>query len=135
MYNLKTFTRNLDARSLIVAMSNRRLTDASQVLELLTFRTTDMPSSTLSPLPALLRQCFQLRFIRWLRGHGLPLQLRGYIMSEDLYDSQKDDPLVRAKILLKAVGDTDLLPTQSFHSHIEVSCVHLCAGLSTHYSY
>jgi hypothetical protein len=94
-------------RKLLAATSNRRVTDVSQVVTQLKFDTLDRIETELITL---LHQSFQLRLIRWLNGKGHPIQLRGELMPVDIYDCQKDDPLARAKLLLLAITETELIP-------------------------
>jgi hypothetical protein len=81
------------------------------------FVTTDRPDLELH---SLLRQSFQIRLMRWLNGKGHPAELRGTIIPEELYDEQSNDSLTRAKLLLRAVTDADLLPIDE-HFSVKVS--------------
>jgi hypothetical protein len=101
-------------------MSNRRITHCSQVVQQLKFITLD---GTTSELSLLLQQSFQFRLLRWLHGHGHPDALRGVHIPENVFDAEKDDPLVRAKLLLRAISETDLLPV-GLHANITVCSMH-----------
>jgi hypothetical protein len=94
-------------RNIFAATSNRRLTSVAQLRRHIRFFTTDAENREIDHT---LRQCFQIRFIRWLNGKGHPVQLRGTIVPEGEYDKHRDNPLIRATVLLQAVADTDLLP-------------------------
>jgi len=93
-------------QKLLAAMSNRRVTHPDQVIDRLIFQTTD---SDVSDTDVALRENFQSRLIRWLCGIGHPLELRGTYIPEDVFEREKTDRLVRAKLLLRAVTDSDLL--------------------------
>jgi hypothetical protein len=109
-------------RKLFAALSNRRVTNSSQVIERLKFQTTD-PDGSIRDM--LLRQSFQLRLVRWLRGVGHLPGLRGSHLTEDVFEAEKADPLIRGKLFLKAVTDSDLL---SVFDDIKVS--HLLLNIS-----
>jgi len=94
-------------RKIFAATSNRRVTDPTQVIDKLEFVTADR---NFTDLYMLMRRCFRLRLMRWLYGRGHPLSLKGTCVPEDVFESEREDPLVRARLLLKAVTDSDLLP-------------------------
>lgn len=111
---------------LLAGMYNRRVTSVSQILDRLEFYSLDPdddPSRTFFHL-------FQLHLRRWLQGRGHPPSLRGTIISEEMYDRDVDDPLVRAKAFLLAISDSELLPMDSgekftVRSHIIASSIDL----------
>jgi hypothetical protein len=56
--------------------------------------------------------------VRWLHGKGHPAQLRGGCVSTQRFDADIDDPLIRSRLLLQAVSDTNLLsanPSDRLH--------------------
>jgi len=101
------FYPSFSGRTLFAATSNRRLATVTQLLDRIQFTTTDR---TDLELYRLLRQSFQLRLTRWLHGKSHPIELKGTLIPQELYDRQHDDPLIRAKLLLRAITDADLLP-------------------------
>jgi hypothetical protein len=98
-------------RTLLAKASNRRIVEVSEVINKLKFKTDDKGSSELNTL---LRTSFQFRLLRWLHGIGHPRPLRGTHISNDDWDEQRNDTLVRANLMLRAVGETELLPISEF---------------------
>jgi hypothetical protein len=64
----------------------------------------------ISDMHLLLERSFKYRLIRWLFETGHPLQLRGGYIPDLIFDQHQDDPLARAKLLLQAMTETDLVP-------------------------
>jgi hypothetical protein len=83
-----------------------------------------------SEVPGLFRSMFQFHLFRWLWGKGHPTPLQGGHVPQDVFDKELNDPLVRARLLLNAVADTDLMPVDSGFE-LRVSCLVLP---STHLS-
>jgi len=110
-------TPNL-CREIFAAMSDRRVTNPSQIVEKLKFVTTDR---NLTDLHMLMKQCFRLRLIRWLYGRGHPLQLKGIHVPDAIFDAEREDPLVRSKLLLKSMTRSDLLLVEAIFL-MTVSC-------------
>ena len=88
-------------------MSNRRVNDIRDVINKLEFIADVEP---LTELQRLLAKMFQFRVVRWLHGQGHPKKLAGSYVSETQYNEEKNDSLLRAKLLLRAASDSDLVP-------------------------
>jgi hypothetical protein len=100
-------------RELLAAMSDRRIKSVRDIIKRLKFVTKDVAQSESHDL---LRCIFQYRVLRWLHGKGHPEQLGGAHISQAVQDAERDDPLVRARLMLRAITDSDLLPLDpSFH--------------------
>jgi hypothetical protein len=63
-----------------------------------------------SDLHDAIREVFQFRLLRWLHGKGHPSKLRGTHVEPDVFDAEMSDPLIRSRLLLRAVAESDLLP-------------------------
>ncbi|KAJ6602573.1 hypothetical protein DFH09DRAFT_1301594 [Mycena vulgaris] len=70
----------------------------------------------------LLCEQFQLRFLCWIQGVGLPRSIRDKFISADDYKSHRRDPLVRAKMFVSSMTDMTLIPPDpqyQFTIHLE----------------
>lgn len=75
-------------------------------MDRLLFQTYDAET----PFNTLVFTVFQFRIQRWLRGIGHPHGCRGGVVDTALYDSQINDPLIRANLFVLAMSDCNLLP-------------------------
>lgn len=66
-------------------------------------------------------QMFRYRLLRWLYGSGHPENVEGTLVDTSKFDQQKQDPLLRAKLLLLAMTDSDLLPVAKSDT-LDVRC-------------
>lgn len=64
---------------------------------------------------------FQLRFKRWLMGKGHSFSMRGSLVSQKIFDSERDNPVIRAEAFLLAISDSDLLPVDP-DEKLQVRC-------------
>jgi hypothetical protein len=88
-------------------MSNRRISQLSDLVNRLAFFTED---PFCSDLDQLIQSAFQLRLLRWLQGNTHPVQLKGTFIDDDTFDALPSGELARARILLRAMSDSDLIP-------------------------
>jgi hypothetical protein len=101
-------------------MSIRRVSSVMDVRTKLQFLTTGASSE----IADLLYGVFQYRLIRWIKGKGHPIKLRGTYILESVFDAECGDALVRARLLLRAVSDSELLPSNP-SVRLQVSFCHL----------
>ncbi|TDL14456.1 hypothetical protein BD410DRAFT_809709 [Rickenella mellea] len=97
------------ANSLIKAMYNRDISNASQVLYRVRFATTCRSSNRDYKL---FLELFQHRFVRYVNGVGHPDHtfVRGSLITEDSFKDDICDGILRSRMLLLAVTDAELLP-------------------------
>ena len=107
-------------KALLAAVYNRRIQSVDDVISRTCFITMENETDTVHNL---LCEQFQLRFLRWIRGVGLPRSIRDKFISAEDYKSSRCDPLVRAKMFVSSMTDMTLIPpdpayqfTVSFHS-------------------
>lgn len=74
-----------------------------------------------SPFNNLLFSLLQFRIIRWLKGIGHPAGSEGICVEQSLYDSERNDPLIRARLLLLALSDSNMLPPDP-NERLQVCC-------------
>jgi hypothetical protein len=98
-------------REMLAAMSNRRVRDVRDITGRLEFHTKD---TTQAAVDKLIKSMFQYRLLRWLHGTGHLEPLRGTHIPEDVYNAERDDTLVRARLLLRSLSDSDLLPLDPY---------------------
>lgn len=102
--------------ALIAAMCNRRLTSLDQVTEHLEFECSE--SSNLQVFVDI----FSYRIKGYLHGVGHPITSRAILSSETVAGAA-DDKLLRARALLLAATDSDLLPiTQHWSLTVSAPC-------------
>lgn len=106
------------ARRYLASLYDHRIKDIKDVLDRLVFQTYDAET----PFNTLVFTVFQFRFLRWLRGVGHPHGCRGGVVDAALYDSQINDPLIRANLLVLAMSDSNLLPGDPWEKYIVCSC-------------
>jgi hypothetical protein len=105
MQTLRPLDTNYHQR-LLAAMSNRRVTSVSDIMDRLEFTARNPPSD----LDDFIRDIFQFRLHRWLKGDGHPDAIRGGIVPEKDFLQNVGNPLIRACLLLKSISDCDILP-------------------------
>ena len=98
-------------------MYNRRITDVDQLLERLRFST----AAEESELNILLFDIFQLRVKRYLVGVGHSLLLKDTVVSKDDFNKDFGNRLLRCRLFLLAITDSDLLPLDSTQINLEVT--------------
>jgi hypothetical protein len=61
-------------------------------------------------------ELFMACFIRWINGHGHPVELVGDFIEKNTYLAALPDspPVSRAKLFFEALSDSNLLPTTGF---------------------
>jgi hypothetical protein len=101
---------------LLAGMYNRRVTDVREIIDRLLFTTAAEESET----NILMFNLFQLRLKRYLVGSGHPTSLKGTAVSAELIKKDLGDPLLRCRLFLLAMTDSDLLPLDA-NAKLEVS--------------
>jgi hypothetical protein len=104
-------------RLLLAGMYNRRITNVHDIINRLIFTTAAKESN----INILLFKIFQLRLKRYLVGIGYPVSLKGIAISEETFANDVGDPLLRCRLFLLAISDSDLLPLDD--APLEVSVV------------
>ncbi|KAJ7472092.1 hypothetical protein FB451DRAFT_1175850 [Mycena latifolia] len=97
------------ALSLLARMYDCRITSVDQIISRLIFcvDTGDRRDA----LSTVFFQLFSLRIHRWLRGRGHPATPTVVdFVGEDLFNEERDDPLVRARLFMSAMVDSQVVP-------------------------
>ncbi|KAJ7490892.1 hypothetical protein FB451DRAFT_1166211 [Mycena latifolia] len=97
------------ALSLLARMYDCRITSVDQIISRLIFcmDTGDRRDA----LSTVFFQLFSLRVHRWLRGRGHPATPTVVdFVGEDLFNEERDDPLVRARLFMSAMVDSQVMP-------------------------
>jgi len=84
-------------------MANRRIRSVSDITEKLQWYTNAINDDLLQ------KQLCRFRILRWLNGKGHPAGLRGTLVDNTSFDAEANDPILRAKLFLASISDSDLL--------------------------
>lgn len=93
-------------KSFIAGTYDRRVTHYNQIMDQVAFKTNEPdadPARTFFDL-------FQLRFKRWIMGKGYSSSMCGSFVPQKIFDSEQENPAIRAQAFLLAISDSDLLP-------------------------
>lgn len=103
------YTLKMSPEDLALTTLDRRVTGLSQLLENLEFETASN-SRRSSRRDKRLVESFKQAFLLYLEGSGHPEGTCGSIVSEEEFEKAKDNPLCRARIVLKGCRETEMLP-------------------------
>ena len=75
---------------------------------------------------------FAFRVVRWLHGCGHPKELAGTFIDWDSYHQECSNPLLRAKLLLVALTELDVLPLHAASLKVRLLKCIVLASTVTH---
>ena len=75
---------------------------------------------------------FAFCVVRWLHGCGHPKELAGTFIDWDTYHQECGNPLLRAKLLLVAMTELDVLPLHAANLKVRLSICIVLACIVTH---
>lgn len=109
----------MTAEEIALTTLARRIVSVDQLVNNLFF--TAVNEHNPSPRDKALVLSFKKAFLGYLSGSGHPEGTRGTIVSEAVFDSEKHDPLCRAKLVLKACRASSLLPVGDWEIKARIS--------------
>ncbi|KAJ6554685.1 hypothetical protein B0H19DRAFT_1154327 [Mycena capillaripes] len=101
--------RRRRALPFFVALYNLRIKTVADIAPHLHFQILTRAANKTTPF---FMKLFQLRLEHYLDGLGHPAALRGVQVSEEEYEGKRNDPLLRANLVLVSGSDSDLLPIE-----------------------
>lgn len=99
----------MSPEDLALTALNRRITALPQLLDNLEF---DAVSSLLrrATRDKIMVESFKTAFLLYVAGTGHPEGTRGSLVSEEEFDQARENPLCRARIVMKGCRETEMIP-------------------------
>lgn len=99
-----------DAKNLLLKLYSLKIHSVQEVLDRLAFMVPDAAFGAFKAQRTLIVALFQARVRRWLVGIGHPERYRGGLVEEEVWEKEKDDPLIRAKLLVLTMAGLRYMP-------------------------
>jgi hypothetical protein len=104
--------RDKEIYQLLYTIYDQRIHSAKKVLECTVFQGGSSKQPEVDDIYKLFMACF----IRWINGHGHPIELVGDFIEKTTYLAALPDspPVTRAQLFFEALSDSNLLPITGF---------------------
>lgn len=101
-------------------MYNRDVIDVPYIIRGIQYTTSDCTQNRRNDLT---RKLLQLRIARYLSGKG---HVKSPMISQELFDAERDSPTLRARLFIKTLTDSVLIDPGRFQITVSLSLLHLC---------